>query len=240
MEKNKFALELQDIHTYYSESYVIQGLSLFVGYNEVVSLLGRNGVGKTTTLRSIMGLNPPRSGHIWVSGEETTVWPTHKIVRKGVSYVPTERHIFPGLTVQENLELAERTYPDRNRWTIRRVYEYFPRLEERKKQDGSTLSGGEQQMLAIGRGVMSNPSIMLLDEPSAGLSPILVGIVVGIIKTLHDVEKLSILLIEQNYRMALKLAPRHYLMGNKSKINRIVTTQEMQADEEIIKKHFLL
>jgi len=236
-EKNERVIEVEDIHTYYGESYVLQGLSLFVGKGEVVSILGRNGVGKTTTLRSIIGLTPPRSGHIRIEGEEITHWPPHKIANKGIAYVPAERHIFPGLNVEENLKLAEKPVAEGEGWNMERVYNCFPVLKWRRRQDGATLSGGEQQMLAIGRGLMGNPRIMLLDEPSQGLSPILVNTVTQIVKNLLDEHGLTLLLVEQNYRVTLKLAHRHYLMGIKGKIERVATTQELLANEDIIKKH---
>ena len=231
------AIECRDIHTYYGDSYIIQGLSLFVANGEVVTILGRNGVGKTTTIRSIMGLTPPRYGHVFIDGEETTHWPTHRIVKKGVCYVPSERQIIPGLSVDKNLKLAERTFPDRNTWNTQRVFDYFPVLSERRGQDGSTLSGGEQQMLAIGRGLMGNPRIMLLDEPSIGLAPVLVFTVVDIIKDLIEKERLSLLLVEQNYRIGLSIGRRHYLMVDKGKIAQVATTEQLLEDEGIIVKH---
>jgi len=230
-------IELEEIHTYYGMSHIIQGLSLYVDKGEAVSILGRNGVGKTTTLRSIVGLTPPRSGSVKLEGEEVRGWPPHKVASKGIAYVPAERNIFPGLTVEENLRLAERTLPEGGGWTFDRVYEYFPILQERKQQDGSTLSGGEQQMLAIGRGLMGNPRIMLLDEPSQGLSPIMVNAVREIIRSLLDQHGLTLLLVEQNYRLTLKLADRHYLMGTKGKVKQMATTRELKENEEIIKKH---
>jgi len=236
-KKTENIIELEEIHTYYGRSHIIQGLSLFVEKGEAVSILGRNGVGKTTTLRSIMGLTSPRSGHVKIEGEEITGWPPHKISGKGIAYVPAERNIFPGLSVEENLKLAERARGEREGWTFERLYEYFPVLQERRKQDGSTLSGGEQQMLAIGRGLMGNPRIMLLDEPSQGLSPIMVKAVRDIIKNLLNQHGLTLLLVEQNFRLTLKLATRHYLMGIKGKIEQLATTEELMANEEIIKKH---
>ncbi len=231
------SIELEEIQTYYGRSHILQGLSLFVAKGEAVSILGRNGVGKTTTLRSIMGLTPPRSGRIRIEGEEVTGWPPHRIAGKKIAYVPAERNIFPGLTVEENLKIAERTLRRGSGWTFDRVYDYFPVLRERKKQDGSTLSGGEQQMLAIGRALMGNPGIMLLDEPSQGLSPLMVHAVREIIKNLLEEHALTILLVEQNFRLTLKLATRHYLMGTKGKIAHLATTEELKGDEEIIKKH---
>ena len=166
MGKTDKLLNIENIQTYYEESHVIQGLSLYVEEGEAVSILGRNGVGKTTTLRSVMGLTPPRSGKITIAGKETTKLPPHTISKLGVAYVPAERHIFPGINVEENLKLAARPGNGHNPWTLERIYDQFPVLADRTKQDGSTLSGGEQQMLAIGRALISNSKIIILDEPS--------------------------------------------------------------------------
>ncbi|MBW1731072.1 MAG: ABC transporter ATP-binding protein [Deltaproteobacteria bacterium] len=230
-------LRVEDINTYIGGSHIIQGLSLYVEKGGAVCILGRNGVGKTTTLRSIIGLTPPQSGKIIIEGEDTTRLPPHKIARKGVAYVPAERHIFPELSVEENLILAARPSEKRGAWTIDRVYEYFPVLSSRRKQEGTTLSGGEQQMLAIGRALMGNPKIMLLDEPSQGLSPLLVKTVVKIVQKLFEEHDLTLLLVEQNFRIALQLAKKHYLMGTKSKIQGVVTSEEILENEEIIHKH---
>ena len=230
-------LEIKDLQTYYGRSHIIQGLSMHIFRHEAVSILGRNGVGKTTTLRSIMGLTPPKSGQILIEGQNTARWPTHKIVKKGIAYVPAERHIFPGLSVEENLRLAAVPSGAENDWTVAKVYEQFPVLGARNKRDGSTLSGGEQQMLAIGRALMSNPLIMLLDEPSQGLAPLLVkGVIQPILKVCVELG-LTLLLVEQNHRMALDVAPRHYLMGIKGKISQTATSQELTDDPEIIKSH---
>lgn len=237
MEKTHKLLEVRDIHTYYGESHVIQGLSLFVKAQEAVSILGRNGVGKTTTLRSIMGLTQPRSGEVTIDGKNTTRWPAHRLSKLGVAYVPAERHIFPGLTVEENLKIAARPANGSNPWTLARVYEHFPVLADRTKQDGSTLSGGEQQMLAIGRALISNPRLIILDEPSQGLSPLLVDTVTEIVKTFCVGSGMTLLVVEQNYRMALKVADRHYLMSTKGKIAGIATTEELINDQQIILNH---
>jgi branched-chain amino acid transport system ATP-binding protein len=210
---------------------------MHVGNHEAVSILGRNGVGKTTTLRSIMGLTPPRSGKILIDGEDTRSWPTHRVARKGIAYVPAERHIFPSLTVEENLKLAEKASRDKNAWTLEKVYSHFPILRSRSKQDGSTLSGGEQQMLAVGRALMSNPLIMLLDEPTQGLAPMLVKEVTQPIMQFCIQYGLTVLLVEQNYRTALQVASRHYLMSINGKISQVVTSEELIADTEIIHKH---
>ena len=234
---SKKILEIEEIHTYYGRSHIIQGLSMHIDTLEAVSILGRNGVGKTTTLRSILGLTPPRRGKVKINGEDTTRWPPHRVIRKGIGYVPAERHIFPGLSVEENLKLAAKPAEDENAWTIAKVYDHFPVLKARFKQDGSTLSGGEQQMLAIGRALMGNPLIMLLDEPSQGLAPLLVYEVIQPILLLCIESGLTLLIVEQNYRMALKVASRHYLMGTKGKIGQTATSEELIADSEIINKH---
>lgn len=236
-KKTDKIIEVEEIQTYYGASHIIQGLSFYVGRGEAVSILGRNGVGKTTTLRSIVGLTPPRRGSIKLYGEEVKGWPPHRIANKGIAYVPAERNIFPGLTVEENLKIAARPLEQGGGWTFEAVYEYFPVLRDRKRQDGSTLSGGEQQMLAVARALMGNPRIMLLDEPSQGLSPIMVHAVRDIICNLLDRHGLTLLLVEQNYRLTLRIAQRHYLMGTKGKIEHMATTGELQANEEIIQKH---
>ena len=235
--KSDKILEIEDLQTYYGRSHIIQGLSMHINRLEAVSILGRNGVGKTTTLRSIMGLTPARAGKIRIDGQDTTRWPPHRVVRCGIGYVPAERHIFPGLSVEENLKLAEKPAAQGDLWNREKVYSHFPVLKARGRQDGSTLSGGEQQMLAIGRALMGNPLIMLLDEPSQGLSPLLVYEVIQPILLLCVAEGLTLLLVEQNYRMALKVASRHYLMGIKGKISGTATSDELMADGEIIKQH---
>ncbi len=230
-------LEIEDLQTYYGRSHIIQGLSMYINRHEAVSILGRNGVGKTTTLRSILGLTPPRSGLVKINGEDTSGWPTHRIIKRGIAYVPAERHIFPGLSVEENLRMGEKPARDENDWTIEKVYGQFPVLESRCKQDGSTLSGGEQQMLAIGRALMGNPLIMLLDEPSQGLAPLLVYEVIQPILLVCIESGLTLLLVEQNHRMALQVASRHYLMGIKGKIAQTATSGELLTNGEIITNH---
>lgn len=238
MENKHRVLEAEDIHASYGTSHVIQGLSLYVKEGECVSILGRNGVGKTTTLRCIMGLLSPWSGHIRILGRDTVGWPPHQVSRMGAAYVPSERWIFPGLSVQENLKLGSqrRRGDEGNFWTVERVYEQFPVLRERAKQDGSTLSGGEQQMLAIARGLMSNPRVMLLDEPSQGLSPLLAREIADIILSCSE-QGITILLVEQNYKIALNVASRHYLMGNKGMISRVSSSEELIDSPDIIVQH---
>ncbi len=231
-------LELEDIHSYYGDSHVIQGLSMYVEKGEAVSILGRNGVGKTTTLRSIMGLTPPRSGCIKIAEKDSTRWPPHKVVTEGgVAYIPAERHIFPGLSVEENLKLAERHTSGKSVWDVGRVYQYFPVLSDRRRQDGATLSGGEQQMLAISRGLMCNPNIMLLDEPSQGLAPLIRKKVVDIVIDLFKEGDLTLLLVEQNFRVAMKMASRHYLMDIKGKIKCDLDNQDCLEDVGLLMRH---
>ena len=203
-------LNVEDIHTYYGESYVIQGVSLNLDEGEILTLLGRNGAGKTTTLRSIMGLTPPRRGRVIYKGKEITQQKPFEIARLGIGMVPEDRRIFNSLTVEENLNLAIQTNRP-GRWNLQSVCELFPHLAKRKKNRGSQLSGGEQHMLAIARSLMGNPNLILLDEPSEGLSPILIKAIAETILTIAR-EGLSILLVEQNVEMTIKIAHRHYVI----------------------------
>jgi len=185
-------LELTDVHTYYGESHVLQGVSLAVRAGEVVAILGRNGAGKTTLIRSVIGFTPPRRGAVRFKGAEITRWPPYRAVERGMGLVPQGRRVFPSLSVVENLAVARR---DGGRFTLARVLELFPRLAERAKSRAGRLSGGEQQMLAIGRALMTNPDLLLMDEPTEGLAPLIVrevGRIVGELKR----EGLSILLVE--------------------------------------------
>ena len=177
-------LELHDVHTYYGESHVLQGVSLAVAPGEVVTILGRNGMGKTTLIRSVIGFTPPRRGSVRFKGENITRVPSFRIVERGMALVPQGRRVFPSLTVMENLEVARR---GRGRWTLERVIELFPRLAERGQNRANKLSGGEQQMLAIGRALMSNPELLLMDEPTEGLAPSLVREVGRVIHELKNI-----------------------------------------------------
>jgi branched-chain amino acid transport system ATP-binding protein len=237
LEKRNKILRIENIQTYYGVSHVIQGLSMYIEKQEAISILGRNGVGKTTTLRSIMGLTPARSGSIHIGDTEVTRYPSHKISKMGVAYVPAERHIFPGLSVEENLRLAARPGNGKDEWTLERVCDHFPVLADRTNQDGSTLSGGEQQMLAIGRALISNPKIIIMDEPSQGLSPLLVQTITDMVLEFCVKSGITMLIVEQNYRMALNIASRHYLMDTKGKVVKIATTQELVDEPEIIQSH---
>jgi branched-chain amino acid transport system ATP-binding protein len=196
-------LDVQDIHTYYGDAYVLQGLSLKLEQGQILGLLGRNGVGKTTIVNSIVGFTPPRRGKIYFKGADITGNSSFAIVRSGVGLVPQGRRVFPTLSVEDNLLVAGHS-PGRHGWDLQRVYALFPRLRERRSQRAKTLSGGEQQMLAIGRALMGNPRVLLLDEPSEGLAPIIIQGLWEAIATLKQ-EGLSILLVEQNAALALKL-----------------------------------
>jgi len=204
------SLVVNDLHSYYGDSHVLQGCSLDVG-NECVTLLGRNGMGKTTLMRSIMGLTPPRQGSILLNGQELRGKKPHQIAKQGLGYVPQGRKLFPSLSVDEHLTLTYRNHGKSSEWTPAKMYELFPELAERKRISGTRLSGGEQQMLAIGRALVINPSIILLDEPSEGLSPVAVDRVIEICRTLRTLG-ISILLVEQNIHVAEALADRIYIL----------------------------
>ena len=205
-------LELSHVETYYGDSHILFDLSLTVEAGEVVCLLGRNGAGKTTTVRSIIGLTPPQSGRITLRGREVAGLPPFRIARLGIGFVPEDRRVFPNLTVQENLEVARRTWGNGSGpWTAERVFDLFPILRERKRQPGGTLSGGEQQMLTIARTLMGNPEILLLDEPSEGLAPLVVEMLrqqLGRLKA----SGLTIVLAEQNVRFVSDLGDRVYIL----------------------------
>jgi branched-chain amino acid transport system ATP-binding protein len=207
-------LDISDIHTYYGDSYVLQGVSLKVGPGQIVALMGRNGVGKTTTIRSIVGFSPPERGTITFKDVDITRMPAHEIAREGISLVPQGRRIFPSLTVAEHLDVFQRTGDSTSKqvWNLDRISELFPALERRMKQKASVLSGGEQQMLAIARALLTNPELLLMDEPSEGLSPLLVQQVVEVIGHLRATAELPILLVEQNLSLALNLADYVYVM----------------------------
>jgi branched-chain amino acid transport system ATP-binding protein len=222
-------LRIVDIHTYYGDSYVLQGVSLDVAKGAVVALLGRNGVGKTTLIRSIVGFTPARRGAILFNGQDITRMDSHKIIKLGMGLVPQGRRVFPSLTVKENLAIAERCSNTRS-WDFAKIYALFPRLEERRDQRANTLSGGEQQMLAIARALISNPLFILMDEPTEGLAPVLVKEVGDAIRKLKE-EGLSIFLVEQNLAFARKFADRVHLMS-KGTIVYSSTPEKLWEDQE--------
>lgn len=222
-------LAVEEIHTYYGKSHILHGVALEVREGEIVALLGRNGAGKTTTLRSLTGLTPPRRGAVRILGHDTMSWPAHRVARLGVGYVPEGRKIFGHLTVEENL-LVPQSRP--GSWTLARVFKLFPRLAERREQLGRQLSGGEQEMLAIARPLLLNPSLMLLDEPSQGLAPLVVKEVMQVVRSMRD-EGLSVLLVEQNVPLSLRVADRAYIVSD----GRVVysgSAAELAQNEELI------
>ena len=223
-------LEVEDIHTYYGDAYVLQGLSLRLEQGQILGLLGRNGVGKTTLVNSVVGFNPPRRGRILFKGADISGISSFEIVRRGMGLVPQGRRVFPSLSVEENLRVSERGN-GRHGWTLERVYELFPRLEERRGQRARTLSGGEQQMLAIGRGLMTNPDCLIMDEPSEGLAPIIIQGVWEAIRKLKAAG-LSILLVEQNAALALKLVDYVHVIS-KGRVVYSSDPQTLWADEKV-------
>ena len=231
MKEGPALLEVRDIHTYYGDSYVLQGVSLTVDRSQVIGLLGRNGMGKTTLIRSIIGFTPPRAGQVVFKGRDITGWPSYRAVGLGMGLVPQGRRVLPSLTVGENLLIGARA----SGWTVDRVFALFPRLRERAEQAGGTLSGGEQQMLAIGRALLTNGRLLLLDEPSEGLAPIIVREIGQIVRRLRD-ERLSILLVEQNYHLALRVADRVYVM-NKGQIVYEGTPADLEAAEDVKRRY---
>ena len=206
-------LELKDVHTYYGNIHALKGISLTVNDGEIVTLIGSNGAGKSTTLRTIQGLNKPRSGSVVLDGVELHKLPAHQIAAMGVAQSPEGRMIFPRMTVLENLEMGAYVRKDRSTFNddLEHVFKLFPRLKERINQKGGTLSGGEQQMLAMGRALMAKPKILLLDEPSMGLAPLLVELIFDIIQEINK-EGTTVLLVEQNALMALSIAHRGYVL----------------------------
>lgn len=229
-------LNVNDINVYYGAIHAIKGVSFQVNDGEVVTLIGANGAGKSTTLNTVCGLLHSRTGSVEFLGQDLAGIPAHKLVERGLAHVPEGRRIFQHMTVEENLEMGAYTQPrssvDPN---LERVFEQFPRLKERRRQVAGTLSGGEQQMLAMGRGLMSNPKLLMLDEPSMGLAPILVEQIFDIIKRLHQAGT-TILLVEQNARMALSVADRGYVLET-GKIVATGTGDELLHDEAVKKAY---
>ena len=231
-------LAVENIHTFYGHIHALKDVSLIVEKEEIVTLIGANGAGKSTTLKTISGLLRPRQGSIRLDGEELTHYPPHEIVAKGVVQVPEGRRIFGRLTVMENLEMGAFACPERQliRANLKRVFTLFPRLEERHNQVAGTLSGGEQQMLATGRALMANPRVLLMDEPSMGLAPVLVDSIFETIRQLHA-SGTTILLVEQNARMALQVATRGYVLQTGAVV--LSDTAENLCRNEMVRQAYL-
>jgi branched-chain amino acid transport system ATP-binding protein len=231
-------LELENVHTYYGKIHALKGISITVEEGEIVTLIGANGAGKSTTLNSICGLLRPRQGHIRLAGEDLTAFKPHQIVVKGVVQVPEGRRVLGWMTVTENLEMGAFTRKDKQgiAQDMERVFTLFPRLKERRRQVAGTLSGGEQQMLSTGRGLMARPRILLMDEPSMGLAPVLVDSIFDTIKQLHA-EGTTILLVEQNARMALSVANRGYVMQTGEVV--LHDTAAVLRANEMVRKAYL-
>ena len=228
-------LQVRDLNTYYGASHVLQGISLDVARGELVALLGRNGMGKSTTLKTVMGLVKGHSGSVTFDGREITGHAPYKVARAGIGYVPEERRIFPELSVLDNLLLGIKggkiaDPSDPKVWTLDRIFEHFPRLKERSEQKGKFLSGGEQQMLALGRSLMGNPKLLLVDEPTEGLAPLMVREVRDVLFEINEAG-VSILLVEHNLKVALSLAHRVYLMG-KAHIGFNGTVEELKDNKK--------
>jgi branched-chain amino acid transport system ATP-binding protein len=231
-------VKLEDIHTYYGKSHILHGVSLEVGRGEVVGLLGRNGVGKTTTLKAIMGLVPPREGDVLLEGAPITRLPSHRVARLGVGYVPEDRRIFRLLTVAENLRTGlDRAGVDKARKAVLldKVYSFFPVLAERRNQAGGTLSGGEQQMLAIARAMMLEPKIMLLDEPTEGLMPRMVAQIGAIIDVLRK-DGVAVLLVEQNVPLTLESCRRVYFI-EKGMVRHHAMAADLRVDDAVVHQY---
>lgn len=233
-------LEVRELNTYYGLSHVLQNISLYVEEGEIVALLGRNGMGKSTTLKSIMGLVKPKSGEVIFKKKNIIGYPPFKVARAGIGYVPEDRRIFPELSVLDNLSLGIKggkidKESSAQVWTIERIFQHFPMLKKRAQQKGRFLSGGEQQMLTIGRSLMGNPDLLLVDEPTEGLAPLLVKEVRDILENVNKAG-VSILLVEHNLKVALSLASRVYLMG-KAQIGFVGTIKELEANPEVRQKY---
>ena len=229
-------LELREINTYYGNRHILHGVSIEVKAGTVVALLGRNGMGKTTTMRTIIGFTPPRSGSIRFSGKDIAGMPPEKIARSGIGLVPQGRMIFPSLSVAENLTIAARGATTDDAWTLDKIYEQFPILKERAKYKSNLLSGGEQQMLVIARALMTNPKLILMDEPSEGLAPLIVAEIGKIIHQLKQ-SNYSILWVEQNISQALELADYAYIMSKGAIVHE--STPELLRDNDVMKNKYL-
>ena len=231
-------LEIKDMNTFYESSHVLQDICLHIGEGEIVALLGRNGMGKSTTLKSIIGIEKPKSGRIVFQGEDLLGLPPYKIAQAGIGYVPEDRQVFANLSIEENLRLGIKAH-SRNQggsqWTLERIFDHFPFMKEKITLKGRFLSGGQQQMLSIARALLGNPSLLLIDEPSEGLAPLIVNEVRDILAEINRAG-VSVLLVEHNYKMATSVAHRVYLMG-KAHIGYEGTVDDLEADAETRSKY---
>jgi len=228
-------LEVEDLHAFYGPAHVLHGVSFTIG-DEPIAIVGRNGMGKTTLCAAIMGMTPPRAtGSVRVRGSELLGKPSYKVARAGIGYVPQGRRLFPSLSVDEHLRMVEGRRNGADRWTIGRVYELFPRLAERKRNGGAQLSGGEQQMLAIGRALLTNPELLIMDEPSEGLAPTVIELLIETFRKLEQ-EGLRILLIEQNLAVATSLAQRQLVMMS-GEIAAETTADELAGSPELQRRY---
>ena len=231
-------LELENIHTFYGLSHILFGVSLTVAKGEIVCLLGRNGAGKSTTMKSVIGLTPPRQGRVKFRDRDITGTKPYLVARMGVGFVPDDRRVFADLSVDENLEISEMSAKGPDAWNRRRVYDFFKPLGHIRTRKAGLLSGGEQQMLTIARALVTNPDLLLLDEPTEGLAPILVGMLEERIMELKK-DGLTILLAEQNQKTALRLSDRGYILDN-GVIKYSGTIEELKANEEVMRKYLLV
>jgi branched-chain amino acid transport system ATP-binding protein len=231
-------LQVRRINTYYGAAHVLQDISLEVKAGESVALLGRNGMGKTTTLRSIIGLTPPRNGSIHFQGEEINKLPPYDIARLGVGYIPDDLRIFPDLTCEENLEIARRVCKRSGYWTKQKVEELFPVLADRRRQKGASLSGGEKKMLSLGRSLMMNPSLILLDEPSEGLAPMVRR---RLMETIQEIRSrgVTILLADQNLKFCAQVCDRGYIIEKGSVVHQ-GSIEAIWSDEEVVKRYLVV
>jgi branched-chain amino acid transport system ATP-binding protein len=228
-------LRVEELHTYYGHAHILQGVNIAIAPGRIVAVLGRNGVGKTTMLRSIVGLSAPRRGRVLLGDTNVAGWPAHRIVRIGVGYVPEGRMIFPDLTVIENIAVAQRV--PAKQWSLERLLVLFPALAERRRHKGSQLSGGEQQMLALARALVTDPAVMLLDEPSQGLAPLVVEQLTGLIGQLRE-EGVSLVLVEQNLKLAEAVADAVYVMV-KGRMVYDAPLARFRAEREEVKAKYL-
>lgn len=232
---NELLLQADDLHTYYGDSHILQGISLSIQRGETISLMGRNGMGKTTTLRSLLGLTPPRSGSVFFQGQQITGWPTHKTIQLGIAYVPEDRGIFPNLSVHENLVMAARPGVDgRDAWTLERTLQYFPRLEERINNMGNQLSGGEQQMLTIARALMTNPELLILDEATEGLAPLFRREIWSVIRDIKATG-ISTIIVDKDINALLSVCDRNYILS-KGKVVWQGFSEQLQQQPELHKQ----